>query len=135
MQYLKGKMHLSIIYGADINKENQLLYGLVGYVNSNYAGDLKDRKSVMGHCFFLNGGVVSWYSKKQQIVSTSTSITKAEDIILGLTAQKNVWIRQFLNKLNFAEPIHVCVLHGNNETSIILTKNAKSQARIKHINV
>lgn len=59
MRYLKNKMYLSIIYGAGTNEENQSLYGLVGYANNNYAGDPEDCKSVMGHCFFLNDGVVS----------------------------------------------------------------------------
>ncbi len=34
-------------------------YGLLGYVDSNFARDPEDRKSVMGYYFFLNGAVVS----------------------------------------------------------------------------
>ena len=34
-------------------------YGLVGYVDSNFAGDPEDRKSVMSYCFFLNRAIVS----------------------------------------------------------------------------
>lgn len=40
------------------------LFGLVGYADSNFAGDPKDRKSVIGYYFFLNGVIVSWSSKK-----------------------------------------------------------------------
>lgn len=69
VRYLKGIIHLGIIYDANNNlshKANnyQLLYGLVGYINSNYAYDPKDRKSMMGHYFFINKVVVSWCSKK-----------------------------------------------------------------------
>lgn len=42
-----------------------LPYGLTGYADSNFAGGPKDRKLVIGYCFFLNGAVVSWSSKKQ----------------------------------------------------------------------
>lgn len=87
--YLKGTMHLGITYGA--SEVKNLPYGLVGYVDSNYAGDPEDRKSVMGNCFFINGGVVSWGSKKKRTVSTST--TEAEYIALDHAAQENVWIR------------------------------------------
>ena len=38
-----------------------------------------------------------------------------------------------LSKL--AQDSRCCILHGDNETSIILTKNAESQARTKHIDV
>lgn len=50
-------MYLGITYGA--GKVKDLLYGLIRYADSNYAGDLKDRKPVMGNCFFINGGVMS----------------------------------------------------------------------------
>lgn len=108
-------------------------FELIGYANSNYAGDPKNRKLVMGYYFFIHRALVSQCNKKQHIISTST--TKAEYIILGHAACESVQIRQFLNKLEIADLISACVLHGDNETSIILTKNAKSQARTKHINM
>ena len=67
--------------------------------------------------------------------NVSTSTTEAEYIALGHAARESVWIRRFLNKLGVADPIGACVLYGDNETSIILTKNAESQARTKHIDV
>ncbi len=36
-----------------------LPYGLIGFTNSNFVGDLEDQKSVMGYYFFLNEVVVS----------------------------------------------------------------------------
>ena len=66
-------------------------YGLIGYADSNFAGDPEDQKSVMGNSFFLNGAVVSWSSKKQRTVSTST--TESEYIALGHAAKEAVWIR------------------------------------------
>lgn len=81
----------------------------------------------------MNGAIVFWCSKKQQTVSTS--ITKVEHIALGHAARESVWIQRFLNKLSIAEPMGACILHDDNKTSIILTKNAESQARTKHIDV
>ena len=49
---------------------------LVGYVDSDYAGDVDDCKSTSGYDFMLGGGAVSWVSKKQPIVTLST--TEAE---------------------------------------------------------
>lgn len=69
--------------GHDLTK-----YGLVGYAYSNYAGDPEDRKSVMGYCFFFNGALATWSSKKQRTVSMST--TKAEYIALEHGARKAV---------------------------------------------
>ena len=133
-------MHLGLTYGAHLQSEKEAItppsslpFGLIGYADSNYAGDPEDRKSVMGNCFFIHGAIVSWCSKKQRTVSTST--TEAEYIALGHAARESVWIRRFLNELEVAEPIGACTILGDNETSIILTKNAESQARTKHIDV
>lgn len=66
---------------------------------------------------------MSWSSKKQRIVSTST--TKAEYIILDYTGRKVVWIRRFINKMKL-ETVKDVTSYGNNKISIILTKNAES---------
>lgn len=91
--YLKSTMYLGIIYDASNSPSHgasnrQLLYRLVGYAKSNYTGNLKDQKSMMGHCFFINRIVVLWYSKKQQTVSIST--TEVEYIALGHVARQSV---------------------------------------------
>lgn len=57
IRYLKGIMNLRLIYGQ-ITVRNLLLYGLSGYADNNFAGDLEDCKSVMGYCFFFNRAIV-----------------------------------------------------------------------------
>lgn len=78
LKYFKETIHLEITYEA--GEVKLLPYKLTGYADSNQTGDLEDHKSVMGYCFFINGAIVSQYSKKQQIVSTST--TEVEYITL-----------------------------------------------------
>ena len=48
-------------------------FNLVGYSDSDYAGDKVDRKSTSGTCQFLGRSLVSWSSKKQNSVSLSTA--------------------------------------------------------------
>uniref|UniRef100_A0A3Q7J6A7 Uncharacterized protein n=1 Tax=Solanum lycopersicum TaxID=4081 RepID=A0A3Q7J6A7_SOLLC len=43
------------------------------YRDSDFAGDKEDRKSTSGYVFMLGFGVVSWCSKKQPIVTLSTT--------------------------------------------------------------
>lgn len=97
VRYLKGTMHLGLIYGAHSQSEDkaktktlarQLPFGLVKYVDNNYAGNPEDRKLMMGHCFFINGAIISWCSKKQKTIYTST--TKAKYIALRYTNHENV---------------------------------------------
>jgi hypothetical protein len=74
-RYLKGTPNLGLWYPKDTGFE------LVGYLDSDYAGCKIDRKSTTGSCQFLGGRLVSWFSKKQHSVSTSTA--EAEYIAAG----------------------------------------------------
>lgn len=69
--YLKGIMYLRIIYNALLLSKKKtkvpmalLPFELIKYTNSNYAGNLEDRKTVIKDCFFIYIVVVFWCSKK-----------------------------------------------------------------------
>ena len=84
LQYLKRTMNLEIHYNSLYNNTQHLLTTL-SYADSNFTEDISERKSTMGYCFFL---VISWCSKKQCTVSTST--TEAEYIAIGHAARQVV---------------------------------------------
>lgn len=52
LRYLKGTIHLEIIYRA--SKVKPLSYKRIRYANHNYVGDLENCKSVIEYCFFVN---------------------------------------------------------------------------------
>ena len=87
LQYLKKMMNLRIHYNSLYNDTQHLLTTL-DYTDSNFAGDISERKSTMRYCFFLVRGVISWCLKKQHTVSTST--TEAEYITIGHAARQAV---------------------------------------------
>ncbi|XP_019242593.1 PREDICTED: uncharacterized protein LOC109222727, partial [Nicotiana attenuata] len=55
-----------ILYSS--SKESKFL----GYCDSDWAGDIDDRKSTTGFVFFLGNSAFTWNSKKQPIVTLST---------------------------------------------------------------
>lgn len=64
--YLKDIIHLGLKYRGTFESNRQinvlvtfLFYGLVGYMDSNYAGDSEDCKFVISNCFYMNGVIVS----------------------------------------------------------------------------
>ena len=107
--------------------------GMVGYADSSYGGDLENKKSITGYCFFFGGAIVTWCSKQQRTVSTSTSEVKYVAVSQG--AREGVWIQQFLNKLLPENVVREIKMLGDNETNLTLTKYPKSQNRTKHIDV
>ena len=46
--------------------------GLVGYVDADGASQLH-RRAISGYVFMVDGGAVSWSSKKQELVTLSTA--------------------------------------------------------------
>ncbi|XP_034197107.1 secreted RxLR effector protein 161-like [Prunus dulcis] len=98
LRYLKGTVDYGLFYKK--GKSNEL----VGFSDSDYAGDLEDRKSTSGHVFMLSSGAVSWSSKKQQVVTLST--TEAEFIAAASCACQAVWLRRILEELHFRRSLH-----------------------------
>ena len=63
LHYLKGNTGKGILF-----KKNDTL-ALEAYTNADYAGSIVDRRSTTGYCTFLGGNLVTWRSKKQNVVT------------------------------------------------------------------
>lgn len=72
LRYLRGTSSYGIFYKRGEKSD------LLGFTDSDYVGDLDYRKSTSGYVFMLGSGAVSWSSRKQEIVTLST--TEAEYI-------------------------------------------------------
>jgi len=74
---------------------------LVSYSDANFAGCKIDRKSTSGTCHFLGHSLVSWFSKKQNLVALSTA--EAEYIATGSCCAQVLYMKQQLEnfKLKF----------------------------------
>ena len=72
LRYLKSTADAKLVFPGPGGS----LEGLVGYTNSDWAGDRHDRKSQGGYIFKMAGTPISWKSKKQTVVARST--TEAE---------------------------------------------------------
>jgi hypothetical protein len=137
LRYIRETMDLRIKYGPHKESNNQV----IGYSDADYANDKFDRKSVSGMIFMLGGGPISWRSRKQKSVSTST--TEAEYIALSAAAKHAKWISQFLTDIGFPQYIgpknkygrHQVRLFGDNTASLTLVEQPQINERSKHIDV
>uniref|UniRef100_A0A3Q7IES9 Reverse transcriptase Ty1/copia-type domain-containing protein n=1 Tax=Solanum lycopersicum TaxID=4081 RepID=A0A3Q7IES9_SOLLC len=62
-----------------------------GYSDSDYAGDVDKRRSMIGYVFTLGGSVVSWKATLQPTVTLST--TEAEYMALTEAAKEGIWLK------------------------------------------
>ena len=124
-KYLKGTITLGLWYPRDSD------FHLIGYSDADFAGCKIDRKSTSGSCQFLGDRLVSWYSKKQKSISTSTA--EAEYIAAGSCCAQILWMKnQLLDYgLNFSHIPIFC----DNQSAIAMTGNPVQHSMTKHISI
>nr|GEU84370.1 retrovirus-related Pol polyprotein from transposon TNT 1-94 [Tanacetum cinerariifolium] len=81
--------------------------GVVGYVDSDYTGDLNARKSLSSYIFSHCGSVISWYSFLQAITSLST--TEAEYISSTEGVKEAIWLRGMVNEFSLPQELALLV--------------------------
>ncbi|XP_058742222.1 secreted RxLR effector protein 161-like [Vicia villosa] len=129
LRYLRGTTNFGIVYKKGENAD------LIGYTDSDYAGDIDDRKSTSGYVFILGSGAISWSSKKQEIVTLST--TEAEYVAATTCACQAFWLKRILEGLNFGQEreVDATAIYCDNSSAIKLSKNLVLHGRSKHIDV
>ncbi|KMQ87247.1 retrovirus-related pol polyprotein from transposon tnt 1-94 [Lasius niger] len=124
-RYLISTRDLDIQY-----KYNNEGIKLEGYSDADYVSDAATRRSTTGYVFNLAGGPVSWESKRQRMVTLST--TEAE-YVAAVRLKK----RSGLENLNGmgCECENPTILHIDNQNAIRLVKNPEYHKRTKHIDI
>ena len=68
---------------------------LRGFTDSSWGDCLDARRSSIGDCYTLGGGVISWSAKKQKVVATSS--TKAKYITTSESCKEGLWLCMMLS--------------------------------------
>ena len=125
VRYLKATESLGIWYPKSDG------ISLSGFSDSDFGGCRIDRKSTSGTCQFLGHKLISWFSKKQHSVATST--TEAEYVAAASCCAQILWIRQQLRDYGIETG---CVpIFCDNNSAMCITKNPVHHSRTKHIDI
>jgi hypothetical protein len=105
---------------------------LTAFSDSDWAADRTTRKSISGIVCLVFGSPVSWSSRKQDIVSTST--TESEFYAISEAVKELQWLKNILADFNqiIESPI---VIRADNQSTIKMIENPKFSSRTKHIDV
>ena len=125
LRYLKSSIRRGITYSTG---------DLIGYTDADFGGLVvtEGAYSTSGYVFKLAGGPISWSSKRQGEIATST--THAEYIGQYNAILQLQWLQSVLQETN----LHVTPtthIYADNQSAIALSQNPEFHKRTKHFNV
>ncbi|XP_050914873.1 secreted RxLR effector protein 161-like [Lathyrus oleraceus] len=127
--YIKGTLRYCVFFSYGIKRSKEYV---IVFSDSNWCGDILDRRSTTCYVFKFQGAPISWISKKKPIVALSSC--EAEYIAICSTTCQAAWIEFVLTKLgvNIQVPIKLII---DNKSTIDLAKNFVSHGRSNHIEI
>jgi hypothetical protein len=125
LRYIRGTSAMAVQYS------NSRM--LVGYTDSDYAREPVQRKSTGAYLFMINGGPISWNSKRMATVATSTM--EAEYMAMAEATKQAVWTKRLLISLGMQQEERGVLIFADNKAALLLSKNPENHPRSKHIQV
>ena len=125
LRYLKGTINFGLVYVKGVKNLN-----VIGYIDSDFAGDVEDRKSTLGQVLFLGGLPITWNSLKQKVVALSSC--EAEYIAITSAVCQGVWIAKLVMEVMGVKMEAVKII-VDNQSAIMLSKTSAHHNRTKHI--
>lgn len=134
LRYIKGTLDHGIMFrrGVSSSKHAKVQASLHAYCDADWAGDPNDKKSTTGFVILLNGAPISWCSKKQNVVSRSS--TEAEYRSIAETTSELQCLIHLLRELHI-ELMDTLTLHCDNISALALAANPIHHSKLKHIEV
>lgn len=125
LRYLVG----TVDYGLCFSKSQT---EVVCYSDADWASSMEDRRSTTGYVVYLGPNPVAWCSRKQPVVSRSSS--EAEYRSLANCVSKLLWVKQLISEIglsNIPPPVVWC----DNTSTVSIAENPTHHARIKHVEI
>jgi hypothetical protein len=126
VRYIAGTRFHGILYSQEKG-------GMVtGYTDADHGGNLDDRTSTSGCVFLCSSGSISWFSRKQECNSLST--TESEFVAASEAAKEAIWIRSLLKEIERRGPEPIPLL-CDNQGAIRCAHNPELHRKMKHIDI
>jgi hypothetical protein len=114
----------------DMTGGDKLVWKLVLYSDSDWAGDKQTRKSVAGFVMFLCGVPIMWRSRQMKAVTLSS--TEAEYYAVSEAVKEILFVVQVLMDMGIAVETPILV-RVDNMGAVYMTANPSSSSRTRHV--
>ncbi|KAK8928288.1 hypothetical protein KSP39_PZI017463 [Platanthera zijinensis] len=126
LRYLKTSPGRGILFTSNSDLKIEI------YTDADWAGSVEDRRSTSGYCSFIGGNLVTWRSKKQQVVSRSSAEAEFRAMAHGIC--EGLWLRSLMSDLGLSETAPIR-LYCDNKAAISIANNPVQHDRTKNIEV
>ncbi|XP_021767835.1 uncharacterized protein LOC110732199 [Chenopodium quinoa] len=124
LRYLKGSLNFGLFYPTNSD------FVLTGYNDADWGTCSDSGRSLTGYCVFLGNSLISWKTKKQKVVSKSS--TEAEYRSMSHTADELIWLERLLAELDITIPTPL-TLYCDNVSAIHIAENPCFHEKTKHM--
>ncbi|RVW60166.1 Retrovirus-related Pol polyprotein from transposon RE2 [Vitis vinifera] len=127
LRYLKNAPGKGILFAKNVDHQS-----IEVYTDVDWAGAVDDRRSTSGYFTFVGGNLVTWKSKKQNVVTHSSAEVEFRGMTLRLC--EALWLRLLLQDLGYLskQPIR---LFCDNKVACDIARNLVQHDRTKHVEV
>ncbi|RVX13746.1 Retrovirus-related Pol polyprotein from transposon RE1 [Vitis vinifera] len=127
LRYLKNAPRKGILFAKNVDHQS-----IEVYTDADWAGAVDDRRSTSGYFTFVGDNLVTWKSKKQNVVARSSAEAEFRGMALGLC--EALWLRLLLQDLGYLsrQPIR---LFCDNKAACDIAHNPVQHDRTKHVEV
>jgi hypothetical protein len=126
LRHLRATQNYKLTYGKNDSTE------LIGYSDSDWAGDKDTYRSTTEYTFILSGGSIAWATRKQRTVALSS--TEAEYMALTECSRQAEWTISLLQQLFFEIDLPIDIYSDSLGARSIASNNVYHK-RTKHINI
>ena len=126
LQYIMGTPKQGLFFSAKFD------FKLKAFCDVDWAGCHNTRKSLTGYCVFLGENLISWRSKKQNIVSRPSTEDKYRS--MASTYCEITWFFYLLEDFRI-EHSKAALLYCENKAALHIATNPVFHERTKHIEI